>query len=142
MRHLVTIRSFLKMTSLAAYFLIFLNGMFISIPFIVWLIFSLLDFGSTEQIFSVLGLAGVIGLLMISREETDWKKLLAEVLCFLCMASPIAWRMLEAPLSDFNYRAFILPAAIFAACFTVSICISCYIYFSGGGNESVIQAES
>lgn len=129
------------MTSLTAYFLIFLHGMFISIPFILFLIFSLLDFGSTEQIFSVLGLAGVIGLLMISREETDWKKLLAEVLCFLCMASPIAWRMLDSPLSDFNYRAFILPAGIFGICFLLSIGISCFIYFSGDENRNRLSAN-
>ena len=129
MKRLTNIRSILKMLSLTAYFLIFLKGMFFSIPFFLWLILSVLDFGTTDQVFSLLGLAGVIGLLMISREETDWKKILAEVLCFLCMASPLFWRSKDVPIAAFNYWQFTVPAFIFGICFLASIIISCFIYF-------------
>ena len=117
-----------RVIAIISYLLIILMGQIIGMPFFAWLLFTLFDFGNSDQLFALLGVAG-LAMLLINHNKTRTLKLLAlDVVCFLLLASPLVRRMTAVPLELFNYLGFIIPAASFVLFYTVSLFFSCRQY--------------
>jgi uncharacterized membrane protein len=117
-----------RIISLVAYCVIILKGQIVGLPFLLWLAFTVFDFGNIDQLFALLA---VLGLILTSR---NWNKtrtlkiLLVDFVCFFLLAVPVMGRLNEVPLSMFNYGAFIIPAAVFVLCYLISLAYSCKQY--------------
>ncbi len=98
----------LKIISLTSYSLIILMGEMIGLPFLLWLIWTSLEFGNSDQIFAVFGLIGFI--MMFTKL---YKKRILKALIFILMLIPIVRRLTEVPIKKFNYLAFQIPLLIF-----------------------------
>lgn len=109
----------IRVTSIISYFLIILTGQMIGIPFILWLISTIFDFGKFDQIFAILGICGVI------LNFTKWKNNISlTIISFLLMLSPLISRVTQVPIEKFNYLAFQIPLAIFITLYTTFIILT------------------
>jgi hypothetical protein len=118
----------LKIIAIASYLLIILMGDMIGLPFFVWLLFTLFDFGNSDQLFAVLAVIGLITIFTTMNSARTLKILLLDILCFVLLASPLVRRMAVVPLEKFNYLAFIIPTTIFVLLYFLSICFSARQY--------------
>ena len=93
-----------RIIAIVSYLLIILKGDIIGLPFFLWLLFTVFDFGNIDQLFALFALLGV------SMQLTKWKnKKLFTLLSFVLMLSPLKSRVVQVPLEMFNYRAFQIP---------------------------------
>ena len=98
----------IKLISIFSYMFIILAGWMSGIPFILWLLFSLFDFGNIDQLFAFMGISGIV------LNFTEWKSnILINILSFIFMLSPIISRLIQVPIEAFNYWAFKIPLGIF-----------------------------
>ncbi|NIF05210.1 hypothetical protein F3J23_07110 [Chryseobacterium sp. Tr-659] len=105
--------------SIVSYLLIVLVGQIIGLPFIIWLLFTAFDFGNIDQVFAVLGILGIV------LNFTKWKnKILITILSLLMMLSPLASRMIQVPIEQFNYLAFQIPFLLFIFCYLIFIILN------------------
>ena len=88
----------------------------IGIPFLMWIIFTSFDFGNIEQIFAILGMAGII-----LNFTKYWKLRVIKILSFILMILPLIKRMTETPIEKFNYIAFQIPLLIFIITYLILI---------------------
>jgi hypothetical protein len=99
--------------------LIMLTGQIIGIPFVIWLIFTVFYFGSIDQLFAMLAIFGIV------LHLTKWKSnIIAIVLSFLLMLSPIISRLVRVPIEMFNYLAFQIPLITFVLTYLIYIIIN------------------
>lgn len=111
-----------KIISIVSYLLIILMGQVIGLPFFLWLLFTLFDFGNTDQFFAFLGVLGLtISCKTFSSTRTS-RVLLFDIISFMLLASPIVRRLTAIPIGLFDYAAFIIPTLIFC----LSYCVSLY----------------
>jgi hypothetical protein len=103
----------IKAIAITAYCFIFLQGWFIGIPFIFYLLFSLTELWSVGSIAALFGLAGLIlsGILWIDSKMKH--QLLFELLALFLLLTPLIERLVHVPISTFNYPAFIIPVSFF-----------------------------
>ena len=101
-------KTIIRIVSIISYMSIILTGQMIGLPFILWLIFSIFDFGNIDQLFAIFGLAGII--LNLSKLKAN---IFVVVLSFLLMLAPIVSRLVQVPIEMFNYLAFQIPLIIF-----------------------------
>jgi|SRR5690554_1508369 len=112
-------KNVIRTISIISYMLIILAGQMIGLPFIVWLIFTTFDFGNIDQLFAIFGLVGII------LNLTKWRtNIIATILSFLLMLSPIIGRLVQVPLEKFDYLAFQIPLAIFIVTYLTYIIIN------------------
>lgn len=112
-------KNLIRTTSIIFYSLIILSGWTSGIPFILWLIFTVFDFGNIDQIFAICGLLGII------LNLTKWRNdILVTILSFLLMLSPIISRLVQVPIEMFNYLAFQIPLTIFIITYLTYIIIN------------------
>jgi hypothetical protein len=105
--------------SIISYLIIILTGEMIGIPFILWLIFTIFDFGNIDQIFAILGIIG-IGL-----NFSKWKnKILITIISFIFMLSPLFSRFLQVGIEKFDYLAFQIPLTIFILTYSFFIILN------------------
>ena len=105
--------------SIISYLIIILAGEMIGLPFILWLVFTLFNFGNIDQIFALFGILG-IGLNL-----SKWKnKILVTILSFILMLSPLISRLLQVEVEKFNYLAFQIPSTIFIVAYLIFIIIN------------------
>lgn len=91
-------------------------GMMVPVPFILWLIGNIIQFGNIEQLFAIIGIIG------IALNFMSWKKdILKSIISFIMMILPIANRLLQLPLENFNYGGFIIPFIIFLTSYSLLI---------------------
>ncbi len=108
-----------KWVSIISYLLIILTGWMSGIPFIIWLIFTVFDFGNIDQLFAIFGLVGII------LNLTKWKTITnITILSFILMLSPIISRLVQVPIEMFDYLAFQLPLTIFIVTYLTYIIIN------------------
>lgn len=113
-----------RILSIVAYSVIILKGQMIGLPFLLWLAFTVFDFGNIEQLFAFLA---VLGLILIFR---NWNKirtqkiLFVDFVCFLLLATPIIGRLNAVPLTMFNYGSFIIPTVTFMLYYLISLAYS------------------
>jgi hypothetical protein len=97
----------------------------IGLPFLLWLIFTIFDFGNVDQLFALLAVLGLILTFRNWNKNRTQKILFIDFVCFFLLAAPIIGRLNAVPLSMFNYGAFIIPAAVFVLCYLISLVYSC-----------------
>ena len=105
-----------RIVSIISYMSIILTGQMIGLPFILWLIFSIFDFGNIDQLFAIFGLAGII--LNLSKLKVN---IFVAVLSFFLMLSPIISRLVQVSIEMFDYLAFQIPLIIFILTYVVYI---------------------
>ncbi|WP_245365398.1 hypothetical protein [Chryseobacterium scophthalmum] len=101
---------YLKIFSIVSYCLIMLMGQMIAIPFILWLGFTVFDFGNIDQLFAFLGLLGIILSFMKSKHPV-----LISLISFALMISAVTIRLIHVSIEALNYPAFKIPFFIFIA---------------------------
>jgi hypothetical protein len=105
--------------SIISYLIIILAGEMIGLPFILWLVFTIFDFGNIDQIFAIFGIIGIV--LNLSK----WKnKILVTILSFILMLSPLISRLLQVEMEKFGYLAFQIPLTIFIVTYLIFIIIN------------------
>jgi hypothetical protein len=105
--------------SIISYLIIILAGEMIGIPFVLWLVFTIFDFGNFDQIFAILGITGVI------LNFSKWKnKILITIVSFISMLSPLLSRLLQVGIEKFDYLAFQIPLTIFIISYLLFIIIN------------------
>jgi hypothetical protein len=102
----------------------------IGLPFLIWLLFALLDFGKIDQLFALLAVSGLVLVFWNMSKNRTGKILFIDFVCFILLASPIIGRLTAVPLSLFNYGAFIVPTLIFVLCYVISLIYSCSQYLA------------
>ena len=108
-----------RIISIISYLFIILAGEMIGIPFILWLVFTIFDFGNIDQIFAIFGVLGV-GL-----NFSKWKnKILITIISFILMLSPIIARMSQVGIEKFDYLAFQIPLTFFIVSYLLFIIIN------------------
>jgi len=107
-----------RVVSIISYMSIILTGQMIGFPFILWLIFSIFDFGNIDQLFAIFGLAGVI--LNLSKLKGN---IFVVILSFLLMLAPIVSRLVQVSIEMFDYLTFQIPLIIFILTYLVYIVI-------------------
>ena len=113
-----------KIIAIVSYFLIILMGEMIGLPFFLWLIFTLFDFGNIDQIFAFFAIVGLTICFIKINSTRTLKIVMLDILCFVLLASPIVRRMTVVPLEKFNYLAFIIPTTCFVLFYFISIFFS------------------
>jgi len=93
----------------------------IGLPFFLWLLFILFDFGNPDQLFAFFGVMGLMISFITFRSIRTLKILLFDILSFILLAAPIIRRMTAIPIEKFNYLAFIIPTTIFGLSFIFSL---------------------
>lgn len=111
----------LKIIAIIAYLFIILAGEMIGLPFFLWLLYTLLDFGNSAQLFALTAVIGLILSLITMKFEYTFGILVLDIICFFLLLSPIIERMSVVPIENFNYLAFIIPTFIFAFLYFLSI---------------------
>lgn len=113
-----------KIISIISYLLIILMGDMIGLPFFFWLLFTLIEFGNTDQLFAFLAVIGLT-IIFIKRNSNRTLKIIAlDIVCFFLLASPIVKRLTAVSIEKFNYLAFVIPTAIFVLLYSLSIYFS------------------
>ncbi|MCX8523017.1 hypothetical protein OF897_03660 [Chryseobacterium formosus] len=95
---------YLNIFSVIAYSFIMLIGQMIPIPFIIWLSFTVFDFGNIDQLFAFSGLVGMILNLVKSKYE-----ILFSLLSVALMITAVASRLMYVFAEALNYPAFTIP---------------------------------
>lgn len=113
-----------KIIGIISYLLIILMGEMIGLPFFLWLMFTMFDFGNADQIFALLGVIGLAINFMTLHLARSLKTILLDILCFGLLISPIVRRLTSVPIEKFNYLAFIIPTVIFMLFYLLSILFS------------------
>ena len=118
-----------KLIAIISYLLIILMGGMIGLPFFLWLLFTLVDFGNIDQVFAFFGVLGLTISFMTFNSTRTLKILLLDIISFLLLATPIIRRMTAVPIELFNYLAFIIPTTLFGLFYIFSIYFSVRQYF-------------
>jgi uncharacterized membrane protein len=116
--------------AVVAYFLIILRGQMVGAPFVFWLAFTVFYFGTIDQLFAILAVAGLVIIFKNRNKSRTLKILLMDLLCFILLAAPIIGRLTAVPLALFNYNAFIIPTGIFVLGYLVSLVFSWMQYLA------------
>ena|SRR5688572_26802887 len=117
--HADKMKNTIKAISIISYFLVILGGQMIGLPLVVWLIFTIFDFGNIDQLFSILAIIGIM------LNFSKWRNSIpVMVLSFIVMLSPIISRMVQVPIEMFNYLAFQIPLTIFIITYFIFILIN------------------
>lgn len=108
----------IRIISLISYSTIILSGQIIGLPLFLWISFNMLNMGSTDQLFSILGFIGIV------INGTKWiYKLSGTIISFLLMLSPLVSRFVQVPMEQFDYLAFKIPFALFVITYSLLIVI-------------------
>lgn len=117
-----------RIVSVIFYLFIILAGQMTGVPFFFWLLFTLFNFGSVDQLFAFLAVVGLVTICINHNGVRTSKILALDLLCFLLLASPIVRRMTGVPIELFNYLAFIIPTTLFVFFYIASLFFGCRQY--------------
>jgi len=128
-----------KLISIVSYLLIILTGSMIGLPFFLWLLLTLFDFGNIDQFFAFWGVIGLTITFINLNKNRTWKILLIDIACFFLLASPLVRRMTAIPIEKFNYLAFIIPTTTFCLFYIFSLCFSFRQHFQNQKTTGATQ---
>ena len=111
----------------------------IGLPFFMWLILTLFDFGNIDQIFAFFGVIGLTICFVTFNSTRTLKFLLIDIISFMLLALPLIRRLTAIQIYKFNYLAFIIPTTIFGLFYIFSLCFSVRQYFLNQKGISVTQ---
>ena len=115
--------SILREFAVLVYFFIFFKGTYVSFPMILYLLFTVGDFGTAQQVFSGIAFVGLIIHFWHPSFKKKTKKLVVNALVFLFLLTPIVQKLFTLPLSRFNYEWFLVPAIAFFLLYLASLLI-------------------
>lgn len=110
--------------AIISYFCIVVNGDMAGIPFILFLIFSLIDLGTMTEIGAFLGVGGLVLLFLIRNNKNPVKILVGEMAAFLLLIAPILIRIKSLPANLFVYTGFLLPLFLFLLFYGLTLLVS------------------
>lgn len=100
--------------------------MMIPLPFLIWLIVTLFSFGNIDQVFAILGIAGII-LNLVKWKDSYGKSIIS----FILMISPIISRLIQVSFEKFHYLGFEIPLVIFIVTYIIFIVLQIKIRRAG-----------
>jgi hypothetical protein len=116
--------NYLRTISIIAYFLIFLQGMIIQLPFVFVLLSGPFEGEAVMRLLISLADIALIGLLVISfQEKTKWSFFL-QLVIYLILLLPFIYLIGKFPSWMFNYFLFLFPMACFIIFYPLSIIYS------------------
>ncbi|MNK31408.1 hypothetical protein D3C87_498440 [compost metagenome] len=113
----------LRYASLFFYSFIILMGWMSPIPLIIWLIFTIFDFGNSDNIFAILGIIGLFMQLVKPNPKTLKKEIVFYLISFVFLISPVIKRILAISIENYNYLGFIIPLSLFIILYKIAIII-------------------
>ncbi|HTE30435.1 MAG TPA: hypothetical protein VK666_08685 [Chryseolinea sp.] len=113
----------MRLFSITAYFLIFLQGSLIKIPLGLLLLAGLTDGDMKMRVLTGLIDISLVVLLLSTFRERTRKILLLETIIYLLLLSLLVVIVAPFPFATFNYFLFLFPAACFTILFPASIII-------------------
>ncbi|MNY46378.1 hypothetical protein D3C86_1815510 [compost metagenome] len=93
------------------------------IPLIIWLIFTIFDFGNSDNIFAILGIIGLFMQLVKPNPKTLKKEIVFYLISFVFLISPVIKRILAISIENYNYLGFIIPLSLFIILYKIAIII-------------------
>ena len=105
--------SILREVAVLIYFFIFFKGTYVSFPMILYLLFTVGDFGTAQQVFSGIAFIGLIIHFWHPSFKSKTKKLVVNGLVFIFLLTPMVQKLFTLPLKLFSYRWFLMPALAF-----------------------------
>jgi len=130
--------SILKEVAILFYFVIFLQGSMVSLPMFVYLLFTVAEFGTTEQILAAIALFGLIIHFLHLSFKNKIKKVVVDLFVFACLLSPLIQRMLSVSLERFNYSLFLIPAISFVTLYLATLILRTVHAFTNKPEEKTI----
>ena len=115
--------SILKELAVFCYFVIFLKGSVVSLPMFVYLLFTVADFGTIQQLFSAIAFVGLIIHFLHLWFRSRTKKFIADSFVFACLLAPILEKLFTIPLERFNYTLFLVPGLAFVLFYTAGLAL-------------------
>src|SRR6476620_971356 len=113
--------SILREVAVLVYFFIFFKGTYVSFPMILYLLFTVGDFGKAQQVFSAIAFIGLIIHFWHPTFKRKTKKLVVNGLVFIFLLAPMVQKLFTLPLERFGYRWFLLPALAFTILYLASL---------------------
>ena len=128
-----------KIISIVSYLLIILMGSMIGLPFFMWLIFTMFDFGNIDQLYAFFGVIGLVISFVTFNSTRTFKTLFLDIISFMLLASPLIRRLTAIPIEKFNYLAFVIPTTIFSLFYIFSLYFSVRQHSSNQKSISLTQ---
>ena len=113
--------SILREIAVLVYFFIFFKGTYVNFPMILYLLFTVGDFGTVQQVFSGIAITGLIIHFWHPSFKRVTRKLVVNSLVFLFLLAPMLQKLFTLPLERFRYQWFLLPALAFVLLYSVSL---------------------
>lgn len=113
--------SLMRIVAIIAYFLIFLKGATILIPFVLLLVVGLFTAEPLMRILILLADISLIALLIISFMKKTRVIIATEIIIFFILLLPLLKIFISFPFASFNYFLFLFPAICFVVFFLLSI---------------------
>lgn len=129
--------SIFRFISIAAYFLIFLQGSMLLLPFGLMLIAGVFTAEPLMKLLLILADIALITLAVLSfRERTKWTTTI-EIVIFFVLLLPLVNIFLSFSFQWFNYFLFLFPSGCFILFFPLSIALAVY-----KNNRKISQKEN
>ena len=114
----------MRIIAILSYFLIFLQGSMILVPFGLLLLFGVFNGEPFMRYLILLADLSLIALLIFSFKPNTKVKLAVEIVSYFILLLPLARTFLSFPFEQFNYFLFIFPTLLFVILFPLSIYFS------------------
>jgi hypothetical protein len=114
----------MRIIAILSYFLIFLQGSMILVPFGVLLLFGLFNGEPFMRYLILLADLSLVALLFFSFKPNTKAKFAVEIVSYFILLLPLARTFLSFPFEQFNYFLFIFPTLLFVILFPLSIYFS------------------
>ncbi|RYF79475.1 MAG: hypothetical protein EON98_14545 [Chitinophagaceae bacterium] len=113
--------SILREIAVIVYFLIFFKGIYVNFPLMLYLLFTVGNFGTAQQFFSAIAFVGLIIHFLHPSYKTKTRKLVANAIVLAFLLTPLVQKLVTLPLARFNYRWFIIPSVGFFLLYVISL---------------------
>jgi len=113
--------SILREIAVIVYFLIFFKGIYVNFPLMLYLLFTVGNFGTAQQFFSAIAFVGLSIHFLHPSYKTKTRKLVANAIVLAFLLTPLVQKLVTLPLARFNYRWFIIPSVGFFVLYACSL---------------------
>jgi hypothetical protein len=98
----------------------------ISLPFGLFVLFSLADLGTLNQLTAIPAMTAVVIVLRTSTKQLNWNWVFLHGLVFVLLCAPLVNRLTDAPIELFNYDTFKIPLIIFIILYLSTLTAAIY----------------
>lgn len=114
----------MRIISIIAYLLIFLQGSMILVPLGCLLAMGVFTAEPIMRILILLADISLVALFILSFRKWSKTKLVIEIVCYILLLLPLLKILSSFPIEMFNYFLFWFPFAVFVVLFPLSIVLS------------------